>query len=183
MGEFVPAHSYAKGPIFCALDMMSVRPDARTLLRRLELALEDKASSNFEQLDKTFALYLYGPMELSAAQTPSALSHLSRTWYDAGSKDNYFHEHQPIGPIIGMGFLKTLEISLRGTDAPLPIDSWWVMDHSKFQVMNFVSPQQVTMLVCTPRPRGRVPTGIWATKAEAYTTGRLGVVTRRFPDS
>jgi hypothetical protein len=182
MGEFVPAHSYAKGPIFYALDTMSVRPDARALLGRLEDALKDKASSDFDELDETFAQYLYAPLKLSAALTPAALSHLKRTWYDASSKDNYFHEHQPIGPIIGMGFLKTLKISLRGTGAPLPIDSWWIMDHSKFEVLTLVSNHQVTMLVCTPRPRGPVPTGIWGTTAEAYTTGRLGVVTRRFPN-
>lgn len=176
----IPSHSYAKGPVFHALDNMSVKPDARSALGRLEAALKDKASSNFEDLYKTFDMYLFAPLNLEAARTTAALERLHRTWYDAHSNENYFHAHQPIAPIIGMGFLQTLEISLRGSGAPLPIDSWWVMNHAKFEVINFVSRHQVTMLVCTPSPNGYVPTAIWSPTAEAYTTGLLGVVTRKF---
>lgn len=181
MGEFVPSHSYAKGPVFVALDDMSVRPDAGTLLSQLATAISGTATS-YSNLDDIFAQHLFTPMGMTEALRPDSLAYLKRTWYDANSKDNFFHAYQPIGPIIGQGFLKTIEISLKGGGTPLPIDSWWLMDHTDFEVINLVSARQVTMLVCTPRPSGAVPTAIMSSTAEAYTTGRLGVETRRFPD-
>ncbi len=182
MGEFAPSHSYAKGPVFVGLDTMSVHADARNLLTQLEMALKAKANAKFSDMVDTFAHHIFAPLGMNEALKPDALAYLHRTWYDATSKCNFFLEYQPIGPIIGWGFLKTIEISLKGTNAPLPIDSWWLMDHTDFEVVNLVSPQQVTMLVCTPRPQGVVPTAIQSSTAEAYTTGRLGVETRKFPD-
>lgn len=182
MGEFAPSHSYAKGPVFVGLDAMSVHMNARSLLGQLATGIDARRSSNYSDLDQVFAQFIFTPLGMTQALRPEALAYLHSTWYDASSKDNFFPDDQPIGPIIGKGFLKTIEISLKGTTAPVPIDSWWLMDHTDFEVINFVSPQQVTMLVCTPRPIGAVPTAIMSPTAEAYTTGRLGVETRKFPD-
>lgn len=182
MGELAPSHSYAKGPVFVGLDAMSVHMNARSMLGQLATAIDARKSSNYSDLDQVFAQFIFTPLGMTEALRPEALAYLHSTWYDASSKDNFFPQDQPIGPIIGMGFLKTIDISLKGTAAPLPIDSWWLMDHTDFEVINFVSLQQVTMLVCTPRPEGAVPTAIMAPTAEAYTTGRLGVETRKFPD-
>ena len=182
MGEFAPSHSYAKGPVFVGLDAMSVHSDARNMLMQLAAAIAAKKSTHYNRLDQTFAQFIFTPMGMTDALKPDALAYLYTTWYDASSSENFFPHYQPIGPIIGEGFLKTIEISLKGTKAPLPIDSWWLMDHTDFEVVNFVSPQQVTMLVCTPRPIGAVLTAIMSPTAEAYTTGRLRVETRRFPD-
>jgi hypothetical protein len=78
-----------------------------------------------------------------------------------------------------MGLLKTIEESLKGQPDPLPIDSWWLIGHDRFEVITLISKQLATMLVATPRPGGATPTAIWSADAEGYTTGRLGIVTRR----
>ena len=46
-------------------------------------------------------------------------------------------------------------------------------------MINLVSEQQVTLLLATPRPAGGHPAAIWG-KAEAYTTGLFGLVTRKY---
>ena len=78
-----------------------------------------------------------------------------------------------------MGLLKNIEESLKGQPDPLPIDSWWLIGHDRFEVITLISKQLATMLVATPRPSGATPTAIWSADAEGYTTGRLGIVTRR----
>jgi hypothetical protein len=180
MGLRTTDHSFSKGAVYFALDQMSARPDARELMERFARALNDKASSGFPDLEVTFDQYLFAPLQMEAARTSASMTYLREYWFDANSAKSYFPDYQPIAPICGMGLLKTIEESLKGQPDPLPIDSWWLMDHQRFEVITLVSKQQVTMLVATPRPSGPTPTAIWSAAAEGYTTGRLGVVTRKF---
>jgi hypothetical protein len=180
MGLRSTDHSFSKGSVYVALDEMSTRADARELMERFARALSDKASAGFPDLEATFDQYLFAPLKMETARTAASMSYLRDYWFDATSKASYFPDDQPIAPICGMGLLKVIEESLKGRPNPLPIDSWWLMDHDKFEVITLVSKQQVTMLVATPRPSGPTPTGIWSAAAEGYTTGRLGIVTRKF---
>jgi hypothetical protein len=181
MGFLAHGHSFAKGAIYFGLDQMSVRRDARQLLRRLARAVGAKARRGFPDLEKTFDEYLFAPLRMSAARSDASMAYLKRYWFDPNSKDAYFPEYQPIAPICAMGLLKVIEESLKGRPRPLPIDAWWLMNHTTFEAITLVSRNQVTMLVATPRPLGPAPTAIWSAVAEGYTTARLAVATRRFP--
>jgi hypothetical protein len=182
MGQLVADHSFSKGSVYSALDQMSVRADARNLMERFGRALSDKASSGFPDLEVTFDQYLFAPLgaQMAPARSPAALAYLRDYWFDPNSQNSYFPNYQPIASICGMGLLKTIEESLKGQPDPLPIDSWWFIGHDRFEVITLVSKQQVTMLVATPRPSGATPTAIWSADADGYTTGRLGIVTRKF---
>jgi len=180
MGMIVAGHSFSKGAIYAGLDRMSVRPNARELLKGLAGAIQDKASDGFPSMEATFDQYLFAPLNMDEARSAASMSYLKEFWFDPASKNAYFPHHQPIAPICAMGLLKVIEESLKGDPNPLPIDSWWLMDHTDFEVITLVSKQQVTMLVATPRPLGSTLTAIWSAAAEGYTTGRMGVVTRKF---
>lgn len=182
MGQYHIDHSFSKGSVYFALDQMSVRADARELMKRFARALSDNASSGFPNLEVTFDQYLFAPLgdQLAAARSPEAMAYLRKYWFDPDSQNSYFPNYQPIAPICGQGLLTTLEVSLNRQPDPLPIDSWWLMGHDRFEVITLVSEQQVTMLVATPRPSGPTPTAIWSADVEGYTTGRLGIVTRKF---
>ena len=180
MGCYTIDHSFAKGAVYFGLDQMSVRPDARELMKQLARAIADKASDGFPELERTFDQYLFAPLNIEAARSEVSMSYLREYWFDPDSKKSYFPEFQPIAPICAMGLLKVIEESLKGDPSTLPIDSWWLMDNTRFEVITLVSKQQVTMLVATPRPLGPTPIGIFNPDANGYTTGRLGVVTRKF---
>ncbi len=180
MGPFIPFSAVAKGPLFHHLDEMSTRPNARDLLTTLEQALSNTASSDFPNLEMTLAHHLFLPLGVAAPQIRSISDYFISHWLDVGSPDVYFPEKQPIAPIIGTGLLKTLQLSLSGAPQPKPVDLWWVLDYPDVEIINLVSARQVTLLLATPRPAGRPPAGIWRTTAEAYTTGLLGLVTRKY---
>jgi len=179
MGMMQLCHSCSKGPIFYYLDEMSRKPDARELLERLHRAISDKASSGFPDLEITFDQYMFTPLKVG--ERINAISnYLKKYWFDLDSPDIFFPDLQPIQPIFAEGLLKAISLSLKREGKPTPIDAWWIVDHADFRMMNFVSLQQITLLMVTPRPAGNFPKRIWGEYAEAYTTARLGVVTRKF---
>jgi hypothetical protein len=179
MSGHVKGHSYAKGPVLHFLDEMSRRPDARALLEHLQRALEDKSRSNFSNVHEAFDQHLFSPLSVGSATIAGISGYLKKHWTDEKSSDTYFPEFQPVAPIVAEGLLKTLELSLAGQPNPKPIDSWWLLDYPDFRVVNLVSPQQVTLLIKTPRPQTEHPTDIWSGSAEGYTTGRH-VITHKF---
>jgi hypothetical protein len=149
-------------------------------MKALARALSDKASSNFPDLELTFDQYIFSPLGVHANRIVAISGYLRSNWFDVDSPDVYFREMQPVAPIIGTGFLKTLELALKGDPQPKPIDSWWILDYPDVEMINLVSERQVTLLMATPRPAGIHPTGIWEKTAEAYTTGLFGLVTRKY---
>jgi hypothetical protein len=180
MGCGIVGHACAKGSILYGLDQLSVSDNAREQLEKLARAIGDTANSDFNDLEKTFDHHLFSPLSLEPARTPANIQYLRR-WFDESSPDALFPEFQPVAPIFAMGVLKAIDESLKGQLQPLPIDAWWVLDHRVFEVVTLVSKQQVTMLVATPRPSGVPSAAIWSPSADAWTTGRRGVVSRRFP--
>lgn len=180
MGCMREIHSISKGAIFYALDQISTAPNARDLLERLAMAIGDRATSDFSDLETVYELYLFRPLNAPPARIAAAKEHLRQRWHDLASPDLFFREFQPIAPIVAMGIMKTIEESLKGHPQPLPIDSWWLADHNKVEMITLLSKQQVTLLFATPRPPIRTPRELWSPDVEAWTTGRLGVVTRKF---
>jgi hypothetical protein len=99
-----------------------------------------------------------------------------------------------VAQIYAEGVLETLELSLKGSGRPIPINAWWVLDADEFKMLNFANLKDgvtvggdVTLLIMTPRPTrsGRAaPPWILGDEAEAYVTARQGraVTTRRVRD-
>jgi hypothetical protein len=158
---------------------MSRRSDARSLLERLRTAIAGASSNNYSNLDAVFNQYIFAPINVSSAVAAGFADYLRKHWLDPNSQQTYFPGFQPIAPIAAQGILKTLDLSLANQPNPKPIDAWWLVDHPDFRVVNLVSPQQVTLLIQTPRPPISYTPDIWSGTAEAYTTGRL-VVTQKF---
>ncbi len=180
MAGFVAQFPFVKGQILHGLDMLSVGPDARPRLERLARALHNIASNDYQDFATVVEQYIFAPLNMNESRSPRSQAHIRDQWLDPQSQTTYFPEHQPIAPTFASGMLQTVEVSLRGMPDPKPIDAWWIMDHKKFEVMTLVSERQVTMLLCTPSPRGTPPSGLWHPAAEGYVTGHHGVVTRKY---
>jgi len=180
MGCFVPFVVASKGPILYYLDEMSKKPNAGELLKQFKRVLAEGAGSDYSDFIMTCEHYLFTPLNVGSTELQQINVYLRDRWFDQHSEAIYFPELQPIAPILATGIAKAIELAL-GNDAGItPIDSWWIVDQPDVKVTNLVSPRQITLLFTTPRPPGRFPFGIWGKTAEAYTTARTGVVTRRF---
>ena len=169
-------HAFAKGAVLYGLDQISTHEDARTLLKGLYDAIKAKAYLGFKELDVTFDEYLFTPLKMEAATAAAVSSYLKRCWFDADLKDAYFWEFQPIAPIFAVGIMRAIDKSLNGRERPLPINSWWIMDHPRVEALTLISPHQVTFLFATPRPHQKPPAPQWGPPTRAWTSGRLGVV-------
>lgn len=178
MGCFVPFVAASKGPILYYLDEMSRKPNAIELLKQFARGLAEIGSSDYSNLLTVCDHLLFTPMGAEAIDKIS--DYLRKHWFEQDSDEIYFPELQPIAPILALGLAKAIELALRNPSGVTPIDSWWLVDQPDVKVTNLVSPYQVTLLFTTPRPPGRYPFRIWSKTAEAYTTARTGVVTRRF---
>jgi len=180
MASFVPQFPFVKGQILSALDQLSVAPGARSNLEALARALHNIASNDFQDFGAVIDQFLFAPLRLEQSRSAVSMQHIRDQWLDPASPTTYFPDDQPIAPTFAGGMLVAVERSLADAPDPRPIDSWWIMNHRKFEVITLVSPRQVTMLLCTPPPRGVPPSGIWHPEAEGYVTGHHGVVTRRY---
>lgn len=176
MGPFAPQHPCAKGPLTYCLDELSLKKDAAALMKKLGNEIIRLEPKDFRGLETVFETYLLQEIYRDAAKSAKVAAYLKRFWFDETSPDVFFPEIQPIAPVYALGVLKALDIA---KDSQLPIDSWWMMDHPDIEMMNLVSPRQVTLIIATPRPKGHSPGGIWGEKGEAWTTARFGVVTRK----
>lgn len=180
MASFTRQFPFVKGQILRALDLLSVAPDARPRLEALSRALQNIASNDFQDFANVIEQFMFAPLNLEQSRSAASMRHIKEQWLDPDSPTSYFPDHQPIAPTFAGGMLVAVDRSLDGTPDPKPIDAWWIMNHERFEVMTLVSPLQVTMLLCTPQPRGTPPSGLWHPDAEGYVTGHHGVVTRRY---
>lgn len=180
MASFVPQFPFVKGQILRALDLLSVAPDARTKLEALSRALHNIASNDFQDFSNVIEQFLFVPLNLQQSRSAASMAHINEQWLNPTSPTTYFPDHQPIAPTFAGGMLVAVDRSLAGAPDPKPIDAWWIMNHKTFEVLTLVSERQVTMLLCTPQPRGTPPSGLWHPNAEGYVTGHHGVVTRRY---
>ena len=170
-------NSCAKGPVPYCLDELSTRPNARSQLQELQTAIEGLRADDFRGLENVFGEYLFAPASFAADKGAQAVSMLNRHWFDEKSAEAYFPSLQPIAPIYAQGVLKTLELSLSGRPAPVPIDAWWIMGYDGFELINLYNNRQVTLLIATPAPP-KIIRKLLGDRTEVWTTGR-GIVTRR----
>lgn len=180
MAPFDPGQqSVTKGPVTHALDEMSVRPDARVLLTRLKEAIDALQPIGYANLEVVLEQYLLQPILTDPARSAAAAVYLNQLWFNQKSPDLYFREEQPIVETFAVGMTQCLTASLTGSPDPLPIDAWWLIRHGRFEVINLVSPHQVTLLFASPTPKGKMGSNYWSNFGQAWITGQLSVTTRR----
>ncbi len=178
MSDLFQSNPVAKGPIPYCLGQMSIRPNARALLEELRSGIESAHSNDFRELAAAFDKYLFQPTNFGAEKGTQATALLQKNWFDARSPDAFFPAFQPIAPLYAAGVLKTLELSLNGRPAPLPIDAWWVLGYAQVELINLVTARQVTLLITTPYPPIIVMKMLLPDFTEVWTTGR-GISTRK----
>jgi len=169
MAGFGANDSVAKGPVTVCLDQISVRPDARARLQALRDALVARAPE-YGGLETVFAEHLFRDF-YGTDQIARLSEYLKRYWFDA--ETGWWPVFQPIAPIYALGLVQTLSAALAPkTHAPLPIDAYWVLNHDHVEMLNLVSPRQVTLLIATPPPIELSPSGMWSEASQAWVTTR-----------
>ena len=164
-----PNDSVAKGAVTICLDRISIRPDARPRLEALRQAVSALAPARYRGLEGAFARHLF-PDFFTPEQIGRLTDYLGRYWFNEAT--GWWPEFQPIAPIYANGLLHTLNTSLAPKGHPLPIDSYWVLNHHQVEMLNLVSARQVTLLIATPSPSEPAPSGMWSEESEAWVTTR-----------
>jgi hypothetical protein len=182
MGFASKKEALSKGPVVRALDEMSAGPDARVRLTALRDALkealvyvrDDKRQPDFPTLADVIRDYLFtfwSKMRTNGQPDPDKLN--TMTTY---LKDFWFgpqpHEYAtfPTRGIYGMGLLKAIDSSLRGSPDPLPMDAYWFIHADRVEVITLESARQVTVLISTPPPVSDIYTTDRRAACEAWVT-------------
>jgi hypothetical protein len=179
----------AKGPIPHWLDCCSLGSDARARLQALLDALK-KIGPDYKGLEDVFDSHLAALFSNDEAFRRRLREHLKQHWFNDGSGS--FFPGQHVAQKYAEGVIKTVELSLKGKQHPVPISAWWIIGDSKdVKMLNLAGVDgngvtvsaAVTLLICTPMPP---PAGapsnrslwgdaeIWSTEQQANA-----VVTRR----
>jgi hypothetical protein len=180
MAPWVPGQkSVTKGPVTYALDEISVHPDARVLMTKLKEAIEALSPIGYENLEVVLEQYLMRPTLNDPAKSMAAAGYLNQLLFNQKSPDLYFPDEQPIAETFALGVLKCLNESLAGAPDPIPIDAWWLIRYGRFDVINLVTPRQVTLLFASPTPKGKFGSNFWSAMGKAWVTGQSAVATRQ----
>jgi hypothetical protein len=168
------ANSVAKGPVLYCLEELSIRSNGRSFLEGARNAIADLAPSRYRDLGHVLAEHLVFPIFGVGRKSEKFMKYLNDYWLNPDSPTCEFVEHQPVCPVFGEGLVKTIDLSLQLStgDSPKPIDTWWIVDHPKVEMINLVSKFCVTLLVATPRPLIIAPRGILNVEAEAWSTSQ-----------
>jgi hypothetical protein len=164
-----PNDSVAKGPVTVCLDQISIRTDARSRLEALRQAIIALAPGGYRGLEGAFAQYLF-PGFFNANQIARLSEYLGRYWFSEAT--GWWPQFQPIAPIYATGLLHTLNTSLARKGDPLPIDSYWILNHHQVEMLNLVGARQVTLLIATPSPVEMAPSGMWSEESQGWVTTR-----------
>ncbi len=173
----------AKGAVCHALDEVSRGPRARERLRALRAALA-RSAPGYKGLADTLDRHLLSHVFRGAAARKRIVDHLKKSWFEAGPRGGYF-PRTPVARIYGAGIRKTVDLALKGPRGKVvPIDSWWSLDHREMKMVNLAHVRRgktvsshVTLMIHTPRPRGRGKasgTAILGDTAQAHVTGSRG---------
>lgn len=157
-----------KGPACQALDNLSAN---RAGMQQLQAALAGLAATNFVGLENVLATHLLTARQpaYTQAQIDGIRTHLKACWFDPASPNYYFPSVAEVSRTYALGMLKTVELALQGN---LPIDSWWALDHTTVDMLNFATPRQVTLVIATPKPVVSSPeTRIAANMTQTPTLG------------
>jgi hypothetical protein len=174
---FIPPNDpVAKGPVTVALDRMSVSSSARSKLSKLRTALMGLSAPSYNGLTAVLKQHLlpevYDPLKIELIG-----EYLEKSWFSEAQ--GAWPHHQPIAPTYAMGLIRTLNASLaKGgkASAVTPIDSYWIVDHGRVELLTMKSAQQVTLLIMTPAPSFQMSSHLWSEDAEVTVTGvRSGV--------
>jgi hypothetical protein len=168
MAFVAPNDPVGKGPVTVCLDQMSTGKSARADLERLREAIVALALDDFRGLEDVFARHLL-PVAYSPDQIRRITEYLKQYWFDEAT--GWWPVFQPIAPIYAMGVIQTINASLARKGAPLPIDSYWILNHLHVEMINLASEQQVTLLICTPPPPTG-PAGIGGETSQVWVSSR-----------
>lgn len=170
MGYAPPGSPVAKGPVLSCLDRLSLRDRGREKLEQLRAEILRIRGRDFRGLEEVFARFLFAEF-YAADQIARIVAHLRSHWFD--EETGWWPPFQPVAPIYALGLLRTLNASLAAKEpGALPIDSYWIVGHGQVDMVNLVSPRQVTLLVMTPPPPDPSPVGVHGETAEAWVTTR-----------
>ena len=188
MAFVAPNDPVGKGPVTVCLDQMSTGANAGAKLELLRAKLIELAP-NFGGLEGVFQQYLL-PEIYSPGDSTAIAAYLKQYWFDEAT--GWWPTFQPIAPIYAMGVIQTINASLnispaappqasaaaspeasrQGEQAPLPINSYWILNHQHVEMINLASPIQVTLLICTPPPPELGPSGILGVDSQAWVSSR-----------
>ena len=171
MAGFTANDPVAKGAVTLCLDEMSTAGNAGEQLAGLRDALKAIAPT-YAGLAAVLAQRLL-PQHFASTDIPAIQAHLAQYWFN--EQTGWWPLFQPVAPIYGAGLLQTLNLSLAGK-TPLPIDSYWVLNHQNVEMINLVSARQVTLIIATPPPPG-TPPGIQGEASEVWVSARRAGVT------
>src|SRR5262249_40725448 len=175
MGFVSAAEALAKGPVVRALDEMSLSANARQRLTELRdqirqclvyqvddaTGTEDIRRPDFPDLTdvlKNHLLAYWSKMHDNSGQLDqdsldNMANYLEDNWF---GDEPLEYPRFPTRAIYGMGLLKVIDSSLRGRPNPLPIDGYWFIHCDRFELIVLESPRQVTLLIATPAPVGKL---------------------------
>ena len=168
MAFVAPNDPVGKGPVTVCLDQMSTGANAGAKLELLRAKLIELAP-NFGGLEGVFQQYLL-PEIYSPGDSTAIAAYLKQYWFDEAT--GWWPTFQPIAPIYAMGVIQTINASLAGGKAPLPINSYWILNHQHVEMINLASPIQVTLLICTPPPPELGPSGILGVESQVWVSSR-----------
>jgi hypothetical protein len=169
MAFVAPNDPVGKGPVTVCLDQMSTGKSARADLERLKAEIVAIAPADFRGLEYVFQQHLL-PVIYSPGQSSAIAAYLKQYWFDEAT--GWWPTFQPIAPIYAMGVIQTINASLAGKGAPLPINSYWILNHQHVEMINLASPIQVTLLICTPPPPELGPPGILGVDSQVWVSSR-----------
>jgi hypothetical protein len=169
MAFVAPNDPVGKGPVTVCLDRMSTSSQARSSLERLQLAIIALGPDNFRGLERVFAEHLF-PGFYTPDQITRITAYLKQYWFD--EETGWWPTFQPIAPIYAVGLIQTINASLARKGDPLPIDSYWILNHNHVEMINLASARQVTLLIATPPPPELGPSGIGGEESQVWVTSR-----------
>jgi hypothetical protein len=142
MGCIPQQNSVAKGPILYCLDELSKRQDAAERLDALRTGLQQLESRGYQHLNDVLAAYLFPGVYEDPRKIAIFQAYLDEYWFNERKATAEFREHQPVAPTFVAGVIKTISLALN-EPTPKTIDAWWVVDHPRFEVINFVTANRV----------------------------------------
>ena len=149
-----PGQEFIKGAACQCLDILHTNP---AQMSALAAAIHAAAPtySNFEAVLGNNLLNL----KYSTTSTPTLndiVEHLKNRWFGAGTSvaPSYF-PGASVSEIYAKGLAKAIAIS-QSTTSPAPIDSYWSVGRSGFDMIvvadNLTKPTKVTLIIATPTP-------------------------------
>jgi hypothetical protein len=190
MKQVSDAVPVAKGAICYCLDEFSTGPKARERVQNLSDAISALTPS-YAGLADVFDQHLLSYKFKKPASRLAIVDFLNTYWFDPKSRVSFF-PGVPVAKIYAKGVLQALKLSLGGKGPVVPINSWWILDASKVELLSIADQEadvtvsgNVTLLIETPRPKKiagmAVPPWILGNTAEAYVTRQQGssVATKR----